>query len=90
MSAKDVNNNVKEIFIYTFLLFVLLLASININNYLTPKKAVVLGIETENKQEIFWNDFLKKNPNYIPGWIEIGRTDKTKEIDPNYELGISN
>lgn len=71
-----------------FLLFctatitLLLLSALNIENYLTPKE--VLGIETENKEEAFWNEFLEKNPDYIPGWIELGRLDKVKQIDPNY------
>ena len=90
MSAKYVNNIVKEIFIYTSLLFVLLLTSINIYNYLTPKELAVLGAETENKEEVFWQDFLTKNPNYIPGWIETGRLDKAKEIDPNFKLESGN
>lgn len=64
----------------------LLLSALNIENYLTPKK--VLGIETEtgNKQVKFWEDFLSKNPNYIPGWTELGRLDKVKQIDPNFLL----
>ena len=90
MSAKYVNNIVKEIFIYTSLLFVLLLTSINIYNYLSPKKLAVLGAETENKEEVFWQDFLTKNPNYIPGWIETGRLEKGREIDPNFELESGN
>ena len=52
---------------------------------MTPKK--VLGVETQiDLEEKFWQEFLDKNPNYIPGWIEIGRNDKVKEIDPNYLL----
>lgn len=84
MSAKRVNKIAKEIFIYVFLLFILLLTSINISNHLTPKETKVLGSETENKEEVFWQGFLNKNPDYIPGWIEIGRTDRVQEIDPNY------
>jgi len=85
MSAKEVNKVAVELFIFVSALFVLLLTSININNYLTPKK--VLGAETQvNSTDKFWQDFLNKNPDYIPGWMEIGRTDKVKEIDPNYLL----
>lgn len=67
----------------------LLLSALNIENYLAPKK--VLGTEIEstgseiNSEEIeFWEDFLSKNPDYIPGWIELGRYEKVKQIDPNY------
>lgn len=71
-------------------LLVLVFASINIKTYLSPRK--VLGIEANNEAVEtgstlkFWQDFLDKNPDYIPGWIEIGRMDKAKEIDPNYSM----
>ncbi|MGA3291668.1 MAG: hypothetical protein ABSC49_00805 [Candidatus Microgenomates bacterium] len=85
MSAKKVNKAAIELFIYVAALFVLLLASINIENYLAPKK--VLGAETKvDSTEQFWNDFLTKNPNYIPGWKEIGQMDKARGIDPNYNI----
>jgi hypothetical protein len=85
MSAKKVNQAARQLLMFTAIIFVLLLASTNIRSFLTTKK--VLGIETQiNLNEIFWQDFLDKNPNYIPGWIEIGRNDKVKEIDPNYLL----
>lgn len=89
MSAKSVNQNVLELFIFVVALFVLLLTTVNIKNYLAPKK--VLGAEVRvDTTEIFWQEFLNKNPDYIPGWIEIGRTDRVKEIDPNYELDTRN
>lgn len=90
MSVQAVNKTAKEIFIYISLLFILLLTLVNITSYLKPKVVKVLGTETQNSEAVFWQDFLTKNPNYIPGWIEISRNDKAKEIDPNYELGISN
>lgn len=63
----------------------LLLSALNIENYLAPKK--VLGAEIEdNSQEGFWEDFLSKYPTYIPGWIELGRYDKVKQVDPNFLL----
>ena len=83
MFAKKVNQAARQLLMFTAIIFILLLASANIGSYLTPKK--VLGAETQvNLEEKFWQEFLDKNPNYIPGWIEIGRTDKVKEIDPNY------
>jgi hypothetical protein len=73
----------KQLLIFMAALFVLLLASVNIKNYLAPKK--VLGTKIQvGATEKFWQDFLAKSPDYIPGWIEIGRIDKVKEIDPNY------
>jgi hypothetical protein len=86
MSANKVNKVARQLFIYVALLFILLLAAVNIENYQTPGKPVkVLGTETQiNNDQKFWQDFLSKNPNYIPGLIETGRLDKVKEIDPNY------
>jgi hypothetical protein len=89
MSAKQVNQVARQLLVFTIILLVLLLTSVNIENYLMPKK--VLGVKSvANSDKVFWQDFLKKNPNYIPGWVEIGRMDKVKEIDPNYELGTRN
>jgi hypothetical protein len=85
MSAKRVNQAAIELLIFVAVLFVLVLSAANIENYQTPKK--VLGAETQvGSNDKFWQDFLIKSPNYIPAWIEIGRTDKVKEIDPNYLL----
>lgn len=72
------------LFFYISIITLLLLSALNIENYLAPKE--VLGIETESgDREIeYWNEFLTKNPDYIPGWIEMGRWDKVRQIDPNY------
>jgi len=88
MSANKVNKAATQILAYVAALFVLLLTAINILNYQTPKK--VLGVETEEENDIvFWQEYLKENPNYLPGWAEIGREDKIKEIDPNYKVVYS-
>lgn len=72
------------LFIYITSVIVLILTIINLNSYINPTKTKVLGAETSNTEGIFWYNLLKDNPDYIPGWIEIGRTDKIKLIDPNY------
>jgi len=83
MSAKKINKVARELFICVAVLFILLLSVVNIDGFLATKK--VLGIETQvSSNQTFWENFLNKNPNYIPGWIEIGRSDRAKEIDPNY------
>ncbi len=83
MSAKRVNKAAIELFIFVAALLVLLLSAVNIESFQSPKK--VLGAEVQiNSDDKFWQDFLNKNPDYIPGWMEIGRIDKVKEIDPNY------
>jgi hypothetical protein len=83
MSAQRINKAARQLLIFVAALFILLLTAINIDGYQTPKE--VLGVETQiDTDAIFWEEFLSKNPDYIPGWIEIGRMDKVKEIDPNY------
>lgn len=85
MSARKLNRIFLEIFFYVIAVFLLILASANLNSYFSPAK--VLGTEVQdNNEEEFWTDFLSKNPDYIPGWIELGRWDKVKQIDPNYPL----
>jgi hypothetical protein len=85
MSDKKVNKIALELLIITSTLFLLLLTAVNISNYHSSKR--VLGIETQESSElIFWQDFLDDNPNYIPGWVEIGKIDKVETIDPNYYL----
>lgn len=90
MSLVRVNKAAIHILVITTILFILLLTSINIEHYLAPKK--VLGAETfvPTKTDVFWQEFLNKNPDYIPGWIEVGRMDKVKEIDPNYKIVSGN
>lgn len=93
--SKKPNSNIEQIIIYTAVLIVLLLTAFNLQNYLGDKK--VLGVSVSMAHEniesisdrLFWEDVVEKNPSYIPGWIELGRMDKVREIDPNYELVIS-
>ncbi len=88
-TAQNRKENYTELLLYFFLLLILFLTALNIDSYLKENK--VLGASTQNTQNIqqqyrhkFWNDFLSKNPDYIPGWVEIGREDQVKQIDPNY------
>ncbi len=78
----------KTVLAYLSILVVLFLSAFNIGHYTSKEKVLGTNIESTQKQEEidFWEDFLEKNPSYIPGWIEIGRLDKVKEIDPNYFL----
>ena len=75
---------IKEILLAAALLLIIVLTSININSYLSPQRVTVLGAETQVTENSFWQDFLSKNPDYIPGWLEMGRIDKVTQIDPNY------
>lgn len=84
-----VNDNNKTLLIAIVCFIILTLSLVNIKNYLStkpiPKKVLGAEIDLDSTMN-FWNDFLTKNPEYIPGWIEIGRTDKAYSIDPNYQL----
>ena len=82
-TARNLNKTAFHLFLVVSILFVLLLTSINVERSFSIKK--VLGASTlQNDNNLFWEDLLQKNPGYIPGWIEIGRPDKAKELDPNY------
>ena len=73
---------------------VLLLSFFNFNKYFENQKVLGIKIEVDQKSEEqlrereFWEDFLADNPNYIPGWIELGDFERVKQIDPNYFLGL--
>jgi len=74
---------VTQFFIFVAVITLLLLSALNIENYLAPKE--VLGIEAqEPNNDEFWTKFLEENPDYIPGWVELGRWDKVKQVDPNW------
>lgn len=81
-------NNDAKLLLFMGMAFVLLLLSLlNIKNYFSRqnKSYHVLGAETQiNPYENFWNNFLNKNPGYIPGWIETGRLDKVYFLNPNF------
>ena len=85
----EVNNNTKFLLIVVSIFILLTLSVLNINNYSALNK--VLGIETvENASDKFWNDFLSKTPDYVPGWVEIGRLDKATAINPNFQTSFNN
>lgn len=58
-----------------------MLSVFNLKSKPIKNKIVVLGAETDNS---FWEDIVKKHPTYRDGWLELGRIDKVKQIDPNY------
>lgn len=85
MPAK--HSNYKQFVLFSILFVILLfLTFLNIRNYFLPKTVLGIATSEETSNSEFWNEYLKSNPNYIPGWLEIGRADKAFEIDPNYQL----
>ena len=83
-SAQKLQGVSIELFVLVSVSFLLLLTAVNIQKYLEPKKVLGVNIVEAHDDSGFWNYFLVKNPNYLPGWEAIGRMDKVKEIDPNY------
>lgn len=85
MQKHKVNSSKQYVLLMFYVFVILALSFINIKNTLSEKK--VLGAETQEGVEVkFWDDFLDKNPHYIPGWIELNRPDQVKIINPNYQL----
>lgn len=86
MSAKKVNMLSNYFFITSIVLIILLFSAINLASYFKPKVTNVLGASSQETGQAFWEKFLTNNPEYLPGWAEIGRADKVLEIDPNYVI----
>lgn len=88
-SKKNTRGIISQLLTYVVILVVLILASYNIGVFLDKRE--VLGIEDNSTVPVkdnraFWEKFMQEHPEYIPGWIELGRIDKVIEIDPNYFL----
>jgi len=65
-------------------LILILLSLVNLKNN-THSSNKVLGAEIYVDTDIlFWSNFLKNNPTYIPGWVELNNFEVVKQIDPNY------
>lgn len=75
--GKELNN----LLYITFAVLILLLSIFNLQKLKRNETVMVLGVETNSS---FWEDFMTKHPTYIDGWIELGRIDKVRQIDPNY------
>lgn len=86
---KKYEKDLQYLLYLTLVVLIILLSIFNLQNT-SLNKIKVLGskveIETNEKEKEnnFWREFQTRNPTYIDGWIELGRLDKVKEIDPNY------
>lgn len=72
-----------------FSVFVLLgLSAFCFELYANQQKVLGAKTESENtlllEEQTYWEELLNKNPDYLPGWLEIGRLDKVYEINPNF------
>lgn len=69
-------------FLYISLtVLILLLSLFNLQNMRPRKTIEVLGA-TDNTA--FWEELAEKHPTYKDAWIELGRIDKVRQIDPNF------
>ncbi len=77
---KNYDNELIYLLGITASVLILLLSLFNLQHS-SKKNVEVLGTSIEST---YWEDLLTKYPTYIDGWVEIGRMDKVKEIDPNW------
>ena len=73
---KELNN----LFYITAAILILLLSIFNLQN-INKKQIKVLGATIDNS---YWEEMVIKHPTYRDGWVELGRMDMVKQIDPNY------
>ncbi len=88
VNKKAGKNAQKELYLSVLVVILLFLSALNIFTYFKPRK--VLGAKTQIDSNEFWKDFMTKNPEYLPGWIELGEFDKVAKIDPNYQIENTN
>jgi len=100
----EINKNLKAVY-FTIFISLVSLSLFNLAFYLFYKKTYkhpeILSSQTRISNEIlFWKEFLKANPYYIEGWIELARIEyklgnrkeakkyilRAKEIDPNSSI----
>lgn len=82
----DYSKDLQFLLFINCIIIVLMLSFFNlylINNKEKPKQITntVLGAEKDN---VYWEQLVKKHPTYIDAWVEMGQIEKVKEIDPNY------
>jgi len=79
---KKKKSHLKKGFIYLCsccaAVIVLLIAGFNLESYLTQDQVLGTSAEvdtpSENEQEkVFWESFLKDNPKYFDGWLELAK-----------------
>ena len=77
---KNFEKDLRTLLYINLVVLTLLLSLFNLVS-LKRKEVKVLGAESDNT---FWEEFVIKHPTYRDAWIELGRMDKVKEIDPNF------
>jgi hypothetical protein len=78
---RNFDKDLRTLFYINSIVLILILSILNLLS-LKKKEIKVLGAETTDNT--FWEEFVAKHPTYRDGWVELGRMDKVKQIDPNY------
>lgn len=81
VKTKKINGDLQTLLYINLAVLTLLLSLFNLASSSKKSRVEVLGAETDNT---FWQDFVVKHPTYRDAWVELGRMDKVKEIDPNF------
>lgn len=77
---KNFDSDLQLILFINLTVIILILSIFNLT--IKPKtKTVILGVSDD---KTYWEELVNKHPTYRDGWVELGRTDKVEEIDPNY------
>ncbi len=98
--VSDRKENTKHLLAVSLILSIFTLITFNIQSISLTRQ--VLGAKTERsnetkRQKEFWLEFLKENPGYLEGWIQLATMEyeegnlvmadeyylKAKQIDPN-------
>lgn len=77
---KKFDKELQTLFYINLAVLILIISAFNLLNQ-KKKEVQVLGAETDSS---FWQEFVIKHPTYRDGWLELGKMDKVKEIDPNF------
>lgn len=77
---KNFDKDLESLLYINIAALIIILSMFNLLN-MNKKQVKVLGIKSDNS---YWTEFVIKHPTYRDAWVELGRMDKVKEIDPNY------
>ncbi|MDP3918152.1 MAG: hypothetical protein Q8Q30_03195 [Candidatus Woesebacteria bacterium] len=70
-----------EYLLFVNIIIIILLLSIFNLQFHKKNEIKVLGAVTNNS---YWEEMAIKHPTYRDAWVELGRMDIVKQIDPNY------
>lgn len=75
------DKDLQDLIYITISILIILLSIFNLKNTV-KKEEQILGIKTDNT---YWEKITIEHPTYRDAWIELGRLDKVKQIDPNWK-----